>query len=216
VSDRDSVIHVYDQQARFLAAQYTKSPADQSWAWVREFLPEGAGRMALDVGAGVGQDSAWLKYLGFEVIAAEPSSGMRLQGELLHPGLRWLDDRLPELSATHRLGLSFDLILLSAVWMHVAPPDRARAFRKIVTLLKPVGVLVMTLRHGPAPPDRPMHPAPQGEVEQLARDHGLAVVRAQDGPDGMGRPGVSWTGMCLRLPDDGSGGLHAGRGRAQR
>jgi hypothetical protein len=36
--------------------------------------------------------------------------------------IRWENDRLPGLERTLRLGVSFDLVWLSAVWMHVAPP----------------------------------------------------------------------------------------------
>jgi SAM-dependent methyltransferase len=108
-------------------------------------LPAGAGKIALDVGAGSGRDAGWLAARGLEVVAAEPTAAMRREGARLHPAARWLDDRLPDLAAVHRLGLAFDLILLSAVWMHIAPPHRPRAFRKLVTLLKPGGRLIMTL-----------------------------------------------------------------------
>ena len=46
------------------------------------------------------------------------------------------------------MGLQFDLIWLSAVWMHVPPADRPRAFRKMVSLLKPAGWIMLSLRHG--------------------------------------------------------------------
>jgi hypothetical protein len=49
--------------------------------------------------------------------------------------LRWINDRLPRLENVHRLGISFDFILLNAVWMHVPSANRRRAFRKLVTLL---------------------------------------------------------------------------------
>jgi len=65
---------------------------------------------------------------------------------------------------TQRLGLSFDVILLSAVWMHLPPADRPRAFRKLITLLKPGGLLALTLRLGPAPPERAMFEASEHEI----------------------------------------------------
>jgi hypothetical protein len=65
--------------------------------------------LALDVGAGSGRDAAWLDSLEHDVVAVEPAAGMRREGALRHPEarIRWLDDRLPDLTATHRLGLSF-------------------------------------------------------------------------------------------------------------
>ncbi len=119
------------------------------------------------MGAGSGRDAAWLVSLGYDVVAAEPAHGMRREGQRRHadPRLRWIDDRLPELGAVHRLGLAFDLILLSGVWMHVRPPDRPRAFRKLATLLKPGGMLLMTVRNAGGEPDRPMWETSAGEIE---------------------------------------------------
>ena len=116
------------------------------------------------------------------------------------------------LAAVHRLGLAFDVVLLSAVWMHVMPVKRPRAFRKLTVLLRPGGLMLLSLRHGLGEDGRAMHPVTLGEVEALARDHGLALVCAADGPDLSGRPGVTWTLVRLRLPDDGTVGLPLIRG----
>jgi len=207
-------VSAYDAQAGELAARYESVPADTVHAALLEFTPRGRDLIALDVGAGSGRDAAWLASLGYEVVAAEPAAGMRREAQGRHPDprIRWLDDRLPDLSAVHRLGLAFDLVLLSAVWMHVPPPARARAFRKLATLLKPGGVIPMSLREGPPELDRPMWPAPPGEVEAFARAHGLAVLRSVVTSDQLGRADVRWTGMCLRLPDDGAGALPLLRG----
>jgi SAM-dependent methyltransferase len=134
---------------------------------------------------------------------------MRHEGERRHgeTGVRWIHDRLPGLEEVHRLGLSFDVILLNAVWMHVTPGDRPRAFRKLMSLLKPGGRLVITLRHGPAAPERGMHDVDTGEIGALARDHGAFVERQVTAPEGMGRPEVNWTQLVVRLPDDGTGAL---------
>lgn len=207
-------IGAYDAQASQLVAEYEALDPSAYRATYSALLPTGPGRLALDVGAGSGRDAAWLTSLGFDVVAAEPAAGMRDAGRRLHADapIRWLNDRLPALDATHALGLSFDFILLSAVWQHIARGDRARAFRKLATLLKPGGLLVITLRHGPAPPDRPMHEVSAGEVEALAREHGLAVTRVERAPETLRRPGVTWTTMCLTLPDDGAGALPLLRG----
>jgi TPR repeat protein len=68
----------------------------------------------------------------------------------------------------HRLGISFDLILAIAVWMRILPATRQRAFRKLVTLLKPGGLLWLLLRFGPDEPGRPTWAAKEGEIEALA------------------------------------------------
>ena len=139
----------------------------------------------------------------------EPSSRFRTIARERHddPSIQWVADSLPGLKHTFKSGLAFDFILASAVWMHVAPSDRARAFRKLITLLKPGGLLAITLRSGPAEPARRFHPVSADEVRSLARDHGAFVERAAETDDHLGREGVRWTQLAIRLPDDGSGAL---------
>ncbi len=120
---------------------------------------------------------------------------------------QWLDDSLPDFQVTQRLGLSFDVILLSAVWMHLPPAERPRAFRKLITLLKPGGLLALTLRLGPAPPERAMFEVSEHEIETLAKNHGAFIERRVLSSDQGGRSEISWVQLAVRLPDDGTGAL---------
>ena len=203
-----SAITWYDRHVADVAAAYEALDPDQLHGWMRDLLPEAPG-LVLDVGAGTGRDAAWLAGCGLDVVALEPSRKLREKGGRLHPlsRIRWIDDQLPDLAMASRLGLRFDVLWLSAVWQHVLPAQRPRAFRKLVALLKPGGLLLVTLRHGPADPDRAMHPVTVVEIEQLARAQGLATVRIEARADQQGRRDVFWTAMALRLPDDGTGAL---------
>lgn len=208
-------IQIYDAQAKELAERYDRLSLLESYGGIEELIrPSHPAPLALDVGAGSGRDAAWLLSLGYEVVAVEPAAGMRAEGERRHldPKIHWLDDQMPGLAAVHGTALSFDLILLSAVWQHIAPNDRARGFRKLVTLLKPGGLLLMTLREGASPPDRPMYGVSLGEVEGLARAHGVEVLRVIEKADAMARDDVRWTMVTLRMPDDGAGALPLLRG----
>lgn len=204
----------YDFDSAALAARYEAVDAAEVHPGLDLVFADRSDRLALDIGAGSGRDAAWLAALGFDVTAVEPSAAMRLEGQRYHcdSGIRWLDDRLPDLSRTHQLGLSFDLILLSGVWQHIMPTERARAFRKLVTLLRPAGVIVLTLRHGAGDNDPSMHPVSLGEIEALARDQGIAITRVEHRSDALGRGDVSWTTVWLKLPDDGAGALPLLRG----
>lgn len=209
------VIANYDGQAHTLAERYEAVSSERMLSEVLPVIPHGSdGRLALDVGSGTGRDAAWLTSLGYEVVAAEPAAEMRRIAGEKHgsDGIRWVSDALPSLDHVHGLGLAYDLVLLSAVWQHVAPGDRPRAFRKLATLMKPGGVLVMTLRHGPAPAGMQMHSTSTAEVEGLARAHGLEVLRIAASTDQGGRAGVTWDVMALRMPDDGTGALPLVRG----
>lgn len=198
----------YDAHARDLAIQYESIQPEKLHDWLIDLLPRGRG-LVLDVGAGTGRDAAWLASRGFDVVAIEPSRAMCEQGQRLHSGssVRWVSDGMPDLRETLRLGLAFDFILLSAVWMHVPEAERARAFRKLISLLKPGGLMTISLRMGPAAPDRAMHPVSESEIELLARNHGATIERRVSAKDQQGRQEVSWVQIAIRLPDDGSGAL---------
>jgi SAM-dependent methyltransferase len=198
----------YDAHAAELVRRYELVDPSNLHSWLTGLLHVTPGTV-LDIGAGSGRDATWFASQGHDVVAVEPSTAMRSEGERLHPDprIRWVDDRLPDLSETSQLGISFDLVLLSGVWQHVAPGHRERAFRKIAGVVKSGGLLAISLRSGPSPPDSRMYPVSLDEVERLARNHGFAVEKVQHAADQQGRADVSWTCVALRLPDDGTGAL---------
>ena len=108
------IVAAYDGAAAVLAGRYERVAAAEVHGGLADLIPRAPG---LDVGAGSGRDAAWLVSLGHEVVAVEPAAGLRHEGRRRHPDprLRWLDDRLPNLAAVHRLGLAFEVILLGAV-----------------------------------------------------------------------------------------------------
>jgi hypothetical protein len=75
-----------------------------------------------------------------------------------------------------------------------------------VGLLRSGGLIVMTLRNG-VDDGRGGYPVSLAEVEDLARMQGMQVLRSIASTDLQGRPGISWTNIVLRLPDDGTGAL---------
>ena len=198
----------YDAHAERLADRYEGVSPERVHDWLTELLPSQPATI-LDVGAGSGRDAAWLAYKGHDVVAVEPSSRLQTMARERHdvPRIQWISDSLPGLKRTFRTGLAFDVILVSAVWMHVALSDRARAFRKLITLLKPGGVLAITLRCGPAEAERGTHPVSAAEIRSLARDHGAFVEREDSAGDHLGRKEIRWQQLAIRLPDDGTGAL---------
>ncbi|NUB04617.1 methyltransferase domain-containing protein [Azospirillum sp. Vi22] len=208
VTSTASTVATYDRRAQEFVAQYETIAFEELYANILDLMPS-APSAVLDVGAGSGRDAAWLAERGHSVIAVEPAAGMREEAVRRHreAGIQWMDDRLPGLERVHRTGMVFDLILLAAVWMHIPPADRRRAFRKLVTLLKPGGRMIVSLRHGPSDPERPMLPVSRAEIERLAAEHGAMVSRAIQTPDRLGRADVSWETVVVQLADDGTGAL---------
>ncbi len=206
---RNPAIAWYDAHAPDVAERYERLEFGKVHDWLIYRLPGRTDETVLDVGAGSGRDAAWFAQRGHEVVAVEPSAGLRAEGQRRHPNprIRWVNDRMPGLEKVTRLGMAFDLILLSAVFMHVPPSERARAFRRLITLLKPGGMLAITLRQGPIDAERAMHEVTAEEVMQLARAHGAYVEHFGESPDSEGREDITWAELAIRLPDDGTGAL---------
>lgn len=200
----------YDARAAELAPRYESVRPDDVLSWLTNFLPA-APALVLDVGAGTGRDAAWFLEKGYKVVAVEPSAGMRGEAGVRHPKeferIEWVSDRLPALSATIRLGIAADVVFLGAVWMHVCKEDRTRAFRKLVSLTRSGGLIAMSIRRGPDDEDRGIEKASTDEIERLARGHGLAVLHVSQGADRLGRDGVAWDYVVMRLPEDGTDAL---------
>ncbi|MFS2016518.1 methyltransferase domain-containing protein [Massilia sp. CT11-108] len=203
-----SAIPYYEQHATRLVTQYESLSFEDVHADLIGILPA-PGSTVLDIGAGSGRDAAWLAAKGYDVVAVEPSEAMLAHARAKHTSSRiqWLSDSLPDLANVRRLGLSFDLILLSAVWMHIPPSDRQRALRKLATLLAPKGRIAISLRLGAPDTERAMHEVSLLELAGLAQQFGLRIVHASDSQDKLGRSEVSWTNVVLGLPDDGLGAL---------
>jgi hypothetical protein len=85
-----------------------------------------------------------------------------------------VDDHLPSLQRVRALGQRFDLVLLTAVWMHLDAHERAAGMSALASLVSDGGQVVMSLRHGPVPDQRRMFDVSAGETIALAAVHGLA------------------------------------------
>lgn len=165
-------------------------------------LPAAPGRVA-DIGAGTGRDAAALAALGHRVVAVEPTAALRLGAAARHPSPRidWLDDSLPELAVLSSHGESFDLVLLSAVWMHLDTAQRRRAMPRVARLVRPGGVAILTLRHGPVPPGRRMFEVSAAETIGLAGAAGLAVIQRLDRQRPVqAQKDVCWTRLAFTRP----------------
>ncbi len=106
-----------------------------------------------------------------QVTAVEPALMLAELGQKNPQGLavNWLQDSLPDLKTVTKQEISFDLILLSAVWMHIPDSQRERSLRKLANLLKPGGTLVISLRHGPSGDERLMFDVCSDQLTTLGK-----------------------------------------------
>ncbi|MGX9964399.1 class I SAM-dependent methyltransferase [Roseomonas sp. F4] len=188
----------YAAEAPALLRQYESISFATLHGAFLDLLPPAPSRV-VDIGAGTGRDAAALAAMGHQVLAVEPTAELREGGAALHPDprLTWLDDGLPDLTALRAQGLDFDLMLLTAVWMHLEAGDRARAMPVLAGLLAPGGQMWLSLRHGPVPEGRVMHAVDPAEVIAQAAAAGLTLLRRQETDDTLGRGGVSWTRLAF-------------------
>ncbi|MGN5262727.1 class I SAM-dependent methyltransferase [Aeromonas hydrophila] len=200
----------YQYHAHELAARYQQIPARAvhgDWFTLLEPWLEVAPRRLLDVGAGSGRDAAFLAGLnsGNNVVAVEPCHALSALGQYHTRTLAvtWVNDSMPALS--HVIG-PFDLILLSAVWMHLSLAARPLALARLGELLSPQGYLVLSLRFSVSEQEareRAMFPVSLEEVECLARKEGMTILHASAlQQDVMAHGELSWQSLIL-------GGTHA-------
>ena len=200
----------YNLNAKKFFSQYQSLIFEQVHS---DWLPQldGKSGLALDIGAGSGRDAAALADRGWDVVAVEPAAGLRELGQnaTKDKSIQWIDDQLPDFNQVRKLSYRFNLILVSAVWMHIPPTARERAFRILAELLAPGGMLVVTLRHGPGDGERVFYDVSREELELFAKHRALIPVALPTGrnDDELKRPEVSWETLGFRLADDGTGAL---------
>ena len=191
----------YADEAEELFRLYESIPAADAHRAALHLIPASPASV-LDIGSGTGRDAAWFADLGHRVVAVEPTGAMRIPAMALHPStqIEWLDDSLPDLALVRARGVSFDLVMLTAVWMHLDAAQRRQAMPNIAALVRPGGTVIMKVRHGPVPVGRRMFDITPEETIELARTQDLYPVlnvRTESSQEANRLAGVSWTNLAF-------------------
>lgn len=161
------VVEYYNQNAKTLNERYEGVSLQGVHGDALGYLPK-SGRV-LEVGSGSGRDAVGLVDLGFDVLAVEPSYMFRELIEVNHPGkLTVVDASLPELSHPKIDVGVWDVIFVSAVWMHLNEEDQKAGLNRLKSLLSDNGVLVIVWRGVDGEVDRGFH---EVNVELLGASH---------------------------------------------
>ena len=190
----------YADEADALVRQYESLSFAEVHRHVLHLLPQPPAQV-LDIGAGTGRDAAGLADLGHLVTAVEPTTPLRLRAQHLHPSpqIEWLDDSLPDLHLLSARGDTFDVVMLTAVWMHLDAAERMRAMPVVANLLRAGGLMVLTQRHGLVPAGRRMFEVSATETIALAEAQGLTCIQRIEGGDShFNRPGITWDRLAFR------------------
>jgi protein-L-isoaspartate O-methyltransferase len=194
----------YADEAAELFKRYESIPAADAHRMVLHLIPA-APSTILDIGSGTGRDAAWLAAMGHRVVAVEPTDALRLPAMTLHPSPRieWLNDSLPDLALLRARGERFDVVMLTAVWMHLDAARRRQAMPNVAAPVRVGGVMIMKIRHGLFPPGRRMFEISAEETIELAQTEGLhPVLNVRTGSNQeLNRiAGVTWTNLAFVKP----------------
>ena len=196
---RVSGMEHYTEEAPELLKRYESISFADAHRAVLYLIPTEPCRV-LDIGAGTGRDAAGFAAMGHQVVAVEPTAEMRRGAMALHPSplIEWLDDGLPDLVDVRARDEQFDVVMMTAVWMHLDEQQRGQAMPNVAALVRDGGVMSMTLRHGPVPPGRRMFEVSAEETIGLAAPLGLSCVLNRPAESSLRQPGVSWTRLAFR------------------
>jgi SAM-dependent methyltransferase len=189
----------YADEADFLFQQYEGLSFADVHKPVLDLIPAAPCRV-LDIGSGTGRDAAGFAAMGHQVVAVEPTATLRTRAKILHasPSIEWLDDSLPELRTIGARNETFDVVMLTAVWMHLDERQRQLAMPRVASLVQSGGVMIMSLRYGPVPKGRRMFVVPVEETIGLAAASDLRVVlNLAAGDRTLRRPGVTWARLAM-------------------
>lgn len=178
----------YQRNAPRLVEEYSALDPDLLHTPWASYLPSRVGR-ALDVGAGSGRDAYWLAKKGWQVVAVEPCDEMRKLAQREACDIIWIDDTLPDLASLP--SGSYELILVSAVWMHLPPQEQPSALARLQELLSHNGLLVISWRTVGSERDRGFYPVQQSLF-------GEATILTSN--DQQGRSGIAWKTAIMRKP----------------
>jgi len=188
----------YAEAADQLAQQYESVSFTDVYSDFARFVPLDPSNV-LDIGAGSGRDAAAMAAFGHRVVAVEPTAELRELAQQIHPhpSIEWIDDSLPGLPNVRARDRQFDLVLMTAVWMHLDEAERRQALPVVASLLAPGGRILLSLRHGPVPDGRRMFDVPAEELVNEAEPLGLSLLARKEREDMLGRDQVRWTLLAL-------------------
>ncbi len=179
----------YNNNAKSLAQQYNSlDPERVHFSWLH-YLPAEPG-LACDIGAGTGRDALWLADQGWDVTAVEPCEALIKQAlASKQANITWLTDALPYLQKLRPQQRCYGLILISAVWMHLTQDEQSAALHRVMGLLAPNGILIITWRNQDDDPDRQFEPVDESLFQ------GAEIIHSADKG---GRKGVEWKTAIIR------------------
>lgn len=199
----------YRTHAAQVAARYESIVSGMA-AHFEQVFP--AGSRVLDVGCGSGRDMALLCALGRDAYGIDASEPLITLAQQYHPDLtgRVAVGTLPD--STVPFDGQFDGVLCSAVLMHVPLAQQPAAIDFVRRCLKPGGSFlysVPTRREDALASNqrdtagRLFVPDVAEKLRSMCEQHGFVWIAQWANADSLGRDGVAWVSVHLKLQSTG-------------
>lgn len=201
-------IQTYGQQAGRLCAVYNGLNTVDVLPGIENVLKEatqgiGSPNFArgLDLGCGSGRDAFWAASRGVRMVAVDGSIDMIRQAWDTHqmPNITFIEDEIPTLQRIKNMGHSYNLYIMSAVWMHLDADERKKTIEFMDGMARRRAMAYITLRHGPSPEDRPMFETSVEEVQDMVAEVKGEVRVLPTVEDKLGRSDVTWDYVAVKF-----------------
>ena len=197
-------LSVYNSEAVRLSAHYEAADLSPIHDLLLRHLPPGG--TVLDIGCGSGRDAAFLCSRGFQVSALDGSPAMLESLASLHPELanHLILKNFPLDSTDPLLTRCFDSVICLAMLMHVPNHDVFECARQFSILLKPGGILALSIScgrtelvNGRDKSGRLYIERPPEQIQLLFERLGFRLIAREDQSDSLNRP-LRWTLLIMQ------------------
>jgi SAM-dependent methyltransferase len=148
-----ATLAAYDAHAVDFAEEWHSQPAPGDLhGLIRRFFHPGR---TADIGCGSGREVAWLVANGFPAVGYDPSESLLGEARVRYPHLSFSAAALPELSGIANGG--FDNVLCETVIMHMGREAIPRSTERLLSILRPGGILYLSWRVTPGDDQRDRH-----------------------------------------------------------
>lgn len=189
-------IDFYNQNAETLFDTYESIDPATLFSEISQYIPRNGN--CLDIGCGSGRDAHWLETLGNDVTAIDPAEELIKLAQAKHETrINWIVSRLPSLENFNPT-TKFDLILASAVWMHIPINFRRPSLLKIKNLLSDDGYIVLTIKNQSTEHIRTFYQTSWRRLKKDFTESGLEICYKSTSKDSLNRKGINWLKIVLR------------------
>ena len=206
-------VEFYERHGAEVAADYAKVKSPAAKYFPVAFL---AGSRVLDIGCGMGRDTAALVEAGFDATGVDASETMLQQARERYPDLaaRLNRDSVPALSTVG--DAAFDGVLCWAVLMHLPEELLFDTIYNLRRVLKPGGrLLISTPLSGPTTDPKTLRDSSQRLFNGITPENfqfllekvGFKLLNRWNEGDSLGRSERTWAIMLFVLEGEGSRSL---------